>query len=221
VTENVTHRGSVASRKTFIGSGLRKFTITARPLQFHGRGVGDHVTTRKASAEQGFTLIDLIFVIGIIGVLCTAALPRLLLARQSAGAASAIGAMRAISSAQLTFAITCGGGFYAPNLTTLGTAPPASKEAYISPNLGSADTVTRAGYIIQLTATPFAAAPASCNGLALGDGGQAFKAAADPAEPNNTRFFATNANGQIFEDLTSLYAAMPEAGDPVAGHLLR
>ena len=195
--------------------------ITARPLQFHLRGVSVHVTTRKASATQGFALIDLIFVCGIIGVLATIALPRLLLAKQAAGAASAIGSMRAISSAELTFALTCGGGFYAPNLTTLGAAPPASHEAFISESLATADTVTHAGYIVQLTATPFPGAPASCNGLALGDGGQAFKAGADPADPNNSRFFATNANAQIFEDTASLYAAMPEVGDPAAGHLLR
>src|ERR1700692_889240 len=78
------------------------------------------VTIRKT---DGFALIDLIFTMGIIGVLCSIALPRLLLARQAAGAASAIGSMRAINSAQLTFALTCGGGFYAPSLTTLGTLP--------------------------------------------------------------------------------------------------
>jgi type II secretory pathway pseudopilin PulG len=184
------------------------------------RGAGFDVNTRNLRPASGFALIDMIFVIGIIGVLATIALPRLLLARQSAGTASAIGSMRAINSAQLTFALTCGGGFYAPSLTSLGTAPPSSKEAFISPNLGSADTITRAGYLIQLTATPFAAAPSSCNGLGIGEAGQAFKAGADPTEPGNLRFFATNANAQIFEDVTSLYAAMPEVGEPVAGHVL-
>ena len=48
----------------------------------------------KAGKAQGFALIDLIFVCGIIGLLCSIALPRLLLAKQSAGAASAIGSMR-------------------------------------------------------------------------------------------------------------------------------
>jgi len=179
------------------------------------------VTLRNARSTKGFALIDLIFVCGIIGILCSVALPRLLLARQAAGASSAIGSMRAINSAQLTFALTCGGGFYAPNLTTLGTVPPASKEAFISPALGLADTVTRAGYMIQMSATPFPAAPDSCNGLAIGAAGQAFKAAADPVEPQNTRFFATNANAQIWEDSVSLYAAMPEVGDPAVGHVLR
>src|SRR6202051_2842753 len=84
------------------------------------RGSVHFVRMRQA---QGFALIDLIFVCGIIGVLCSIALPRLLLAKQAAGSASAIGSMRAINSAQLTFALTCGAGFYAPSLTTLGTLP--------------------------------------------------------------------------------------------------
>ena len=179
-----------------------------------------HVTKRNADAK-GFALIDLLFTIGIIGVLCIIALPRLLLARQAAGSASAIGAMRAINSAQLTFALTCGGGFYAPKLTALGTAPPGSNQAFISPNLGSNDTVSQSGYVIQLKATPFAGAPGSCNGIPVGAAGQAFKAAADPLETSNFRFFATNANSQIFEDTASLYAAMPEVGEPVSGHTLR
>src|SRR6266436_4427370 len=98
----------------------------------------------------GFALIDLIFTIGIIGVLCTIALPRLLLAKQSAGAASAVGSMRAINSAQLTFALTCGAGFYAPTLPVLGTPPPGSNDAYITPELGAANQVTKATYIIQV-----------------------------------------------------------------------
>jgi len=82
-----------------------------------------------------------------------------MLAKQQAGAASAIGSMRVINSAQLTYALTCGAGFYAPNLTTLGTPPPASNEAFISPNLGGSDTVIKAGYTIQMPAAPYAGTP--------------------------------------------------------------
>lgn len=178
------------------------------------------MTIRNARGADGFALIDLIFTIGIIGVLATTALPRLLAARQSAGSASAIGSMRAISSAQLTFALTCGGGFYAPKLTSLGAPPPGSTEGFISPGLAVADTVTRAGYLVQLTATPYAAAPASCNGVGQGEAGQAYKAGADPTEPGNPRFFAINANGAIFEDSASLFAVMPEVGEPASGHIL-
>jgi type II secretory pathway pseudopilin PulG len=176
------------------------------------------VSTRKAN---GFALIDLIFVIGIICILALIATPRVLLARQSAGSASAIGSMRAISSSQLSFAFTCGGGFYAPSLTVLGTPPPGSPAAFISPNLAISDRVTRAGYVIQVAATAFDGAPPSCNGLGGGEAGQAFKAAADPIEPHNLRFFGTNANGQIFEHTASLFDAMPEAGEPPIGGLLK
>ncbi len=176
------------------------------------------VKLRKA---QGFALIDLIFVCGIIGLLCGIALPRLLLARQTAYSASAIGSMRAINSAQLTYALTCGNGFYAPNLTTLGTAPPGSMEPFLAGGLTGADTVTKSGYIIQLSGTAYAGAPATCNGLGPGDAAQAYKAGADPAEPTNWRFFAINASGTIYEDNASLYAAMPEVGEPASGHVYR
>jgi type II secretory pathway pseudopilin PulG len=175
----------------------------------------------RARSAQGFALIDLIFVCGIIGVLCSIALPKLLLARQSAGAASAIGSMRTINSAQLTYALTCAGGFYAPNLTTLGTPPPGSNEPFVGPDLGAADTITKSGYTIRVEATPFGGAPTTCNGLGAGGAGQGFKAGADAVEPGNIRFFATNSNGSIFEDIASLYAAMPEVGEPAAGHILR
>ncbi len=176
------------------------------------------MTIRKS---QGFALIDLIFVIGIIGVLASTATPRLLAARQGAGSASAIGSLRAVASAQLTFALTCGAGFYAPNLTTLGVPPVGSDAAFLSQNLTGDDIVTRGGYILQMSATAFPAAPSSCNGLAIGDAGQAYKAGADPVDVNNNfRYFALNANGQIFEDTVTLFPVMPEVGDPPAGHVL-
>jgi len=159
--------------------------------------------------EQGFALIDLVFVCGIIGVLASIAMPRMLLARQQAGAASAIGSLRTINSAQLTFAITCGSGFYAPGLLPWGTAPVGSNVAFISPTLTGGAAVTRGGYIIQVSATPFAGAPASCNGVGVGGTGQGFKAAADPIEPTNSRFFGTNANLQMFEHVSSLWATIP------------
>ena len=183
---------------------------TARALHWSA-GRAEQVLIRKA---QGFALIDMIFVCGIVGLLCSIALPRLLLAKQSAGAASAVGSMRAINSAELTYALTCGAGFYAPSLSTLGTAPPGSKEPFIAGGLGSSDTVTKSGYLIQLTATPYAGAPLACNGLAGGLAGQGFIASADPSEPNNPRFFATNANNVIYEYTASLFSVMPEVGPP-------
>lgn len=179
------------------------------------------MTIRRA---DGFALIDILFVCGIIAILSTIALPRLLLARQAAGAASAIGSLRAIGSGQLTFALTCGGGFYAPSLTSLGTAPVGSNEAFLSPNLTTADTVVRSGYTIQLEGAAYPGAPSSCNGLAAGETAQGFKAAADPLRPletENTRFFAINSHSQLYEHNASMWAAMPEAGEPAVGHVLK
>jgi hypothetical protein len=129
--------------------------------------------------------------------------------------------MRVINSAQLTYALTCGAGFYAPNLTTLGTPPAASNEAFISPNLGGSDTVIKAGYAIQMTAAPYGGSPPACNGLAAGSAGQGFVASADPIDVGNSRFFGTNANGLIYEHTATLFGVMPEIGDSPAGHPLR
>ena len=170
--------------------------------------------------SHGFALIDLIFVCGIIGLLASIALPQLALAKNAAGAASAVGSMRALSSAQLTFALTCGGGFYAPKLTTLATPPPASVEGYVGGGLGDADTVEKSGYSIRMTGTAYPGAPPSCNGVAAGEAAQAFVAAADPTNPVNTRFFAINANNAIYEHTATLWGVMPETGEPPVGNPL-
>lgn len=173
---------------------------------------------RKA---DGFALIDLLFVCAMMGVLSTIALPRMLLARQSAGAASAIGSLRTIHSAQLTFALTCGAGFYAPNLTTLGRAPANSREAFIAPGLATSNSVTRSGYVIAVDGTAFAGAPGSCNGLGDGQAAQGWRAYADPTSSENPRFFGTNVNGAIWELNTTLSTVIPEVGEPTAGQILK
>jgi type II secretory pathway pseudopilin PulG len=175
------------------------------------------VKIRKAN---GFALLDLIFVCGIIGLLASIAIPQLTLAKASASAASAIGSMRAVASSQLTYALTCGGGFYAPKLTTLGTAPPTSTEPYIGGGLGDADTVSKSGYTIKMGGTPYPGAPETCNGVAAGEAAQGFAATADPNDPNNPRYFAINSNNAIYEHTATLWGVMPENGEPASGQPL-
>lgn len=175
---------------------------------------------RKMGNQRGFAIIDLVFTVGIIGLLSGIALPRLMTARNSASSASAIGSLRTIGSAQLEFAITCGSGFYAPSLTALARPPLGSLDGFLQGDLGTADTVLKSGYTVTLGATAFGGAPDTCNALGLGQTAQGYKAAADPVDANVTRFFGINANGVIWEDTASLFAGMPEAGEPPAGHVL-
>jgi type II secretory pathway pseudopilin PulG len=176
------------------------------------------LTIRKAS---GFALLDLIFVCGIMGLLMSIAIPRLLLAKQAASAASAIGSLRTISSAQLTFALTCGSGFYAPSLVALGTAPGGSNEPFIGPEMGASNVIQHSSYTFRLEGLPYPGSPPSCNGLAPGETAQGFRAGADPTEPTNVRFFAINASAQLYEHNETLYDDMPETGEPPIGEVLK
>ena len=65
-------------------------------------------------------------------------------------------------------------------------------------------------------------APGSCNGLAAGDE-RARRSSRRPTLPSraNFRFFAINANGQIWEDIVTLFPMMPEIGTPAIGSPLK
>jgi prepilin-type N-terminal cleavage/methylation domain-containing protein len=178
------------------------------------------MTSLKASqarSESGFTLIDLLFVIAIIGLLSTLAIPGLMRARGAAQSASALGTVRVVNSAQLSFAITCGLGFYSPDLQTLGKRPPLAAEAFLAPELSASPTFIKSGYSFSMGATPVAGAPASCNGLAVGATAAGYALVADPLDKASGRYFGTNADGTIFEDAGSYLATMPESGAPPGG----
>jgi type II secretory pathway pseudopilin PulG len=187
----------------------------------HSAGIVPQSPTSRVREARGFALIDLLFVIAIIGVIASMAMPGLIRARASAGVASAIGSLRVINSAEITYAITCGAGFYAPNLMTLGAPPPGSPAGFVSPDLGVANVVIKADYQIQVAAAGQPSAPPSCNGLAGGQGGTGYRAAADALNPTLNRFFSTNASGAIYQANASLWGATPEAGPPAFGTALQ
>src|ERR1700730_11796529 len=99
--------------------------------------------------NRGFTLIELLMVVAIIGIIAAIAVPALLRARLAAQEAGAVGAMRAVSTSEATYASTCGAGGYAIDLADLAKPPPASVNAFISPDLSS-NGVTKSGYVFTL-----------------------------------------------------------------------
>ncbi|CAN5720114.1 hypothetical protein BH24ACI5_BH24ACI5_18120 [soil metagenome] len=172
----------------------------------------------RSRNQRGFTLIDMLFVVGLIGLLSSLALPSLTRARGAAQASSAVATLRAINSAELSFAITCGLGFYAPDLPTLGVPPVGTTEPFLSLDLTGAASVIKSGYAFTVSSTPLGETPGACNGLGAGMSAASYVATADPLDPGViSRFFATNADGLLYEDISTFAGAMPEAGAPTKG----
>ena len=174
--------------------------------------------TATTTGESGFTLIDLLFTASLICTIATMALPSLLRARGVAQSASAVATLRVVNSAQLSFAVTCGSGFYSPTFPTLGVPPPSSPAAFLPPELASGVSFTKQGYSYNMAGTALPGAPASCNGLGAGGASPGYAAAADPLDAvGNPQFFATNADGAIYQHTSTFVGSMPESGPPPFG----
>lgn len=91
--------------------------------------------------DQGFSLIELLIVVVIIGIIAAIAIPNLLASRRSANEASAISALRTINTAEANFMAT--NARYAATMYELGGANLLDESLSTDPGDG---VIKKSGY---------------------------------------------------------------------------
>jgi prepilin-type N-terminal cleavage/methylation domain-containing protein len=109
--------------------------------------------------QKGFSLIELLIVVAIILIIAAIAIPNLLRSRIAANEASAVGSMRTINTAEITYASTYPSVGYTSTLGNLAgsscSAPTSTAACLIDTTLAAATAKAngKSGYYFTLAAS--------------------------------------------------------------------